>query len=114
VSGEQYKVGTIADMARIPAEALPRFLAELPAILSVVRAMQAAAPDLAKQAKAKAPWPLSLLSERMFVRFFVSALDHGRYGTWVDDDKGMATISMRTKASSEPFFSRSEKMGAPE
>jgi hypothetical protein len=32
-----YPVDTLADMARIPLEALPRFLAELPALLDVVR-----------------------------------------------------------------------------
>lgn len=36
MSAPQYPVGTIWDMALIPDEALPRFLAELPAMLQYV------------------------------------------------------------------------------
>lgn len=42
MGGESYPIGTLLDMAAIPDEALPRFLAELPTILSETRRMREA------------------------------------------------------------------------
>ena len=38
-TGAEYPIDTLLDMAAIPEEALPRFLAELPAILATQRAL---------------------------------------------------------------------------
>lgn len=37
----EYKIGTIFDMAKIPEESLPRFIAELPEILAYIRRVDA-------------------------------------------------------------------------
>lgn len=68
--GKEYTVGTIQDMARIPEEALPRFLAELPVMLGYVRNLQNANSDLAGLGV---------------------AVDMGA-PTWVDDDLQTATF----------------------
>lgn len=39
----EYKIATLADIADIPEDALPRFIAELPTMLGYVRMMKAAA-----------------------------------------------------------------------
>lgn len=45
MSAPEYRIDTLADMAAIPEEALPRFLAELPDILREMRRL----PDLMDQ-----------------------------------------------------------------
>jgi hypothetical protein len=102
-----YPVSTLAEMAEIPEEALPRFLAELPAILTTMRQLKAAAPDLAEQAKANAPrwirWAITADTTRR-------AIAASKQMTWVDDDKGLATVSLAISKDGEPILTRVEKM----
>lgn len=108
----RYPVGTLNDIAAIPKDALPRFLAELPAILTALEDVKAAAPALAAEMKANAPRLIRWLP----VAFFEEGLlrQVGKQSVWIDDDKGDVTLTMRvSKTSDDPFFSRTEKMGEP-
>lgn len=67
-----YPVGTIFEMAAIPEEAFPRFLAELPDLIAYLRHMQAMN-DM-------------LIPEGVEVQLETP--------TWTDDDKRMANISI--------------------
>lgn len=69
-----YPVGTIFEMASIPEEAFPRFLAELPDLIAYLRHMQAMN-DM-------------LIPEGVQVEFEAP--------TWTDDDKRMANINITT------------------
>ncbi len=103
-----YPCNTIADMARIPAEARPRFLAELPVLLESIRQVQEAADAMAE--RALWPWPLSLLPEsfrrrtvaRSLARFHTSSI------TWVDDDKGL--LNVRVQSGAQTVFDETRKM----
>jgi hypothetical protein len=108
-TGEKYPVGTIVEMARIPVEARARFLAELPAILNELPAIEAALPEMAQEAHAKIP---SLLRWMISPKKLAKAMGRQMVSRsfWVDDDKGTATVSMSVSAGHEPFFSRSVKM----
>ena len=64
----RYSVETFADMARIPAEAVPRFLKELPHMLAISRPVAQIA-DLTGSKLTLAP-------------------------VWIDDDKGQFTTSI--------------------
>ena|GEM_PF-5077875 len=67
---KEYPVGTIFEMAAIPEEAFPRFLAELPEIVGMLRhmlAMNEHLEALGAEIKPQAP-------------------------TWVDDDKCTGTV----------------------
>lgn len=70
----RYPCGTISEMAAIPLEARPRFLAELPKLLEVcdqTSALNAITEPLGFALKMQTP-------------------------IWVDDDKGTTTISIST------------------
>lgn len=112
MSGERYPNYTLTDMARIPADALPRYLAELPAILESVRQIETAREAIAAEIRSKAPWPLRLLPLSMFA----GAVDIGlKRAEWVDDDKGTVTVRCATAENSPDFYSRTEplpKVGA--
>lgn len=69
-----YPVGTIFEMAAIPEEAFPRFLAELPDLIAYLR-------------HAKAMNDM-LVPEGVQVEFETP--------TWTDDDKRMANINITT------------------
>jgi hypothetical protein len=103
----RYPVSTLAQMAEIPEEALPRFLAELPAILATMRQLDAAAPDLAEEAKRNAPWWARWMVTADTTRRAIGA---SRNMTWVDDDKGMATVTLAMTENSEPLLRRAERM----
>ena len=107
----RYKIGTLDQMAAIPAEALPRFLAELPAILRNVRDIADAAPVLAEQARSKAPWWLKFIPVSAYQRSFERSISSA--SEWVDDDKGTATITMRTAPGADPFFKAQAPLGDP-
>lgn len=64
----QYKIGTIFDMAKIPEEALPRFIAELPDILAYIRRADAVS--------------------SMMGAVFGDGIMSVEAGTWVDDGLG--------------------------
>lgn len=107
-SKPRYPCNTIADMSKIPAEALPRFLSELPALLASVRQMQEAAEAMAD--RARWPWPLSLLPEgfrRHAAARSILRADLARF-TWVDDNKGL--LNVRMKAGSAEVFNETRKM----
>lgn len=107
----KFSIATLADMAEIPEDRVDRFLAELPAILRTTRELNEAVPALAERAKAEARWPIRLFP----LSIFEAALRHslaGKSGSliWVDDDKGLATVSVRWNSESGAFFSQTETM----
>lgn len=107
MTAPRYPITTLAQMADIPEEAMPRFLAELPAILATMRQWKAAAPDLAEQVRAKAPW----WSRWMITdRTTGLAIEKCRRMTWIDDDKGLATVTLAMREGEAPIFERTEKM----
>lgn len=73
-----YPIATLHDMARIPVEALPRFLAELPAILGEVRHVQSVQDTFNAQFEG-------------VMKFNIE--DAGK-PEWIDDDLGVATITV--------------------
>lgn len=106
---KKYPIGTIREMARIPLPERERFLAELPSILNSLADMEAAMPDLAREAHAQAPAPWRwLISPKglaaSMCRQIVSKIQ------WVDDDKGAGTIRMSIAPGQEPFWTRTAKM----
>lgn len=70
----KYPVGTIFEMAAIPPDARPRFLAELPDMLSTIDNLLAVNKAFEGVAKIDLQTPV-----------------------WVDDDKGTRTINMVSK-----------------
>lgn len=109
MSAPRYPANTIAEMAEIPEEALPRFLAELPDILRHIRQIEDSIPDLARKAHERAPWPIRLLSRRFFERLMRHAVLKGaKY--WTDDDKGQITVSAQVGRDDPPFWSQTEKL----
>lgn len=109
MSANRYPVRTLLQMTEIPEEAMPRFLAELPSILKTYRQMLAAADELAAEARAKAPW---FLRWAITGATFRASLERAG-GEWIDDDKGLATVGMRTVDGKPAFYSRTEKMDRP-
>lgn len=105
---DRYPITTLAQMADIPEEAMPRFLAELPAILKTIRQLKAAAPDLAAGVKAKAPWWARWLITADVTRL---AIEKSRGMAWIDDDKGLATVTLAMREGEAPLLIRREKMG---
>lgn len=71
----EYAIGTVWDMAAIPEEAMPRFLAELPAIIAEARRMISLTPQFAD----------------MGYRLKLEASDGL---VWVDDDKRSTTTTL--------------------
>lgn len=75
MSANQYPVGTIFDMAAIPEEAFPRFLAELPDLMAYIRHMTAMNDMLIPEgARIELETPV-----------------------WVDDDKRTANITISSE-----------------
>lgn len=68
----RYPCGTIAEMAAIPLEARPRFLAELPKLLEIIDATA----------------ELHRATQKLGMRVEMAT------PVWVDDDKGTTTISV--------------------
>lgn len=86
----QYPVGTIFEMAAIPEEAWPRFIAELPSILRHVSATALVAKILDGVAEIEARPPI-----------------------WVDDGEQNRTIIVETDLGDEVFSIHSERKGGP-
>ncbi|GEM_PF-5356587 len=107
----RYKIGTLDQMAAIPEEALPRFLAELPDILQMVRDVTEAASTLGAQARESAPWWLKVLPASAFEQSFKRSLASA--SEWVDDDKGVATVSMRSAPGQDAFWEAQAPLGDP-
>jgi hypothetical protein len=107
MSGTRYPCSTVVEMAAIPVEARERFLAEMPAMLRTIDELREAAPALAAEVRAKAPRPWCWLP----VSFHLAAIrvSLGKRMIWIDDDKGLATVSVRMSENSAPFYSRTEK-----
>lgn len=70
----RYPVGTIEQMAMIPGEALPRFMAELPIMLANIKA----------------------ISELNAVLAPIGANVEVHTPVWIDDDLHTGTVSIRT------------------
>jgi hypothetical protein len=106
---DQYPCTTIAQMAAIPEDVLPDFLAEFPDILRHVRLIEASADGLAPALKAAAPWYLRWLP----VGFFAETVRQGvNRVTFKNDKKGSVTLKARATETSPEFFSRTEKLEA--
>lgn len=76
MTAPKYPIGTLFQMAEIPEEALPRFLAELPAIIAQTRSF--------------------LQAQRAFNAAFVRDLALSTVEpSWIDDDKGQASLTVR-------------------
>lgn len=82
----RYKVETLVDMARIPEEALPRFLAELPEMLGFIRAM------------------VKVTDAAGGEEFFKLSVP----GVWIDDDK--RTFETSVTVGEEKVFEAKGKM----
>tara|TARA_Y100000310_G_C20692831_1_gene823467 strand:+ start:3311 stop:3592 length:282 start_codon:yes stop_codon:yes gene_type:complete len=71
----KYPISTLVEMSAIPEDAVPRFIAELPHILKVMREMTA-------------------------VQSVISSVSEGLIAlemqtpVWVDDDKGLSTVTI--------------------
>jgi len=74
-----YSISTLQDMARIPVEAEARFLSELPGILAEVRRVQAVAAQF----------------NEAFAGVMNFDLENAGAPTWIDDDKGIGTVTVR-------------------
>lgn len=85
-----YPIGTLLEMAAIPAEAQARFLAELPSILGEVRRVTEV--------------------QRIFNAQFAGVLQFNLEGegppVWIDDDKGIGTVCVRTPDGDHMRFER--------
>jgi hypothetical protein len=106
-----YSCGTLAEMARIPVEARPRFLAELPAILDAINQVTEAAETMADRADWK--WPFSLLPAQFRRRLFIAAImaKHSHRYTWIDDDKGLCRF--RVMVADDLIFDETRSMKEP-
>lgn len=107
-TGRNYPVNTLADMAAIPVEDRPRFLAELPAMLDALKQIQEAADAMAE--RALWPWPLSLLPESFRRRVVSRAIRRPQFVsfTWTDDDKGLVSVSV--EVAGETVFNETRRM----
>lgn len=79
MSGASYPVRTVIDMARIPPEAWPRFIAEMPAMLATIAPLVAIY-DAMREAGTEIP-------DEAYMAM-LAKLD------WVDDDKGTADVTI--------------------
>ena len=79
MDGKSYPIGTLHDMARIPVEAVDRFLAELPGILAEVRHVQQAQQAFNAQ----------------FEGVMKFDIEDAGAPEWTDDDLAEATITVR-------------------
>ena len=102
----EYRVWTLADMARIPDEAMPRFLAELPVMLQTLKEIQARVPAIARTAERPLwlRWASNENWEAIIARGFLNA----NRTVWIDDDKGVATVTIRN--GDAVIFQQSEKV----
>ena len=83
-----YKVGTMLDIARIPPDALPRFMAELPEMLGMLREVDKFHKGMAEQA------PDQEIAKEMLTQseaHLLSGLE------WVDDGKDDFRFTMTGK-----------------
>lgn len=111
MSGASYPIGTIRDMAAIPLPERERFLAELPAILDSIAAMEQAMPELAKEARQTAPIPYRwLTTDKALADSMVRQISSRIQ--WVDDDKKTGTLTLGLNGG-EPFWTRSAPLDAP-
>lgn len=110
MSGKRYPCSTVAEMADIPDEAQSRMIADIPAMVRTIREVRAAAPQLALEMRAKAPWPFRHLPVGVFVAMIETSC--GKKMVWIDDDKGLATISARIGEGSAAFYTRTERYTA--
>ena len=90
MSEERYPALTLFDMARIPEEALPRFIRELPYLL-----------DAAREIEEAAGYPQKLIEMELIFT--------DQKPVWVDDDK--ETFSIHIEVDGEVVLNRSGKMG---
>lgn len=82
MTGPSYPARTIIEMARIPADAWPRFLAEMPAILAVVAPVVALYDEM-RAAGREIP---DSAYDALVAKF-----------DWIDDDKGTVDINVVAK-----------------
>lgn len=104
---EEYPCFTITQMAKIPEEILPDFLAELPDLIRHTKQIEAAADDLALELRAAAPWPWKLLP----LRFFANVVRNGlTRATFKNDRRGTITVMAMVSENHQPFFSHTKSL----
>jgi hypothetical protein len=103
----RYPTGTFAQIAAIPIEARPRFLAELPAILATYDEMVASAENIATATRW--PWWANWLPLRIKADLIRASLQKAG-GVWIDDDKGLATLTISMNEQSDNIFAETRKM----
>lgn len=79
MDGKTYPIASLYDMARIPVEAVDRFLAELPGILAEVRRVQ----------------QVKEIFDAQFDGLMKFRVEDAGKPSWTDDDLGETTISVR-------------------
>lgn len=106
-----YPVSTLAQMAEIPAEARGRFLAELPAILDTFSQAVEAADHIAAETK----WTgfMRLMPASIKSAVVRASLLNSKGMTWIDDDKGLATVRVAMRAGDPELYSKTVKMDVP-
>lgn len=90
MSEGKYPVLTLFDMAKIPEEALPRFIQELPYLL-----------DAAREIEEAAGYPQKIIEMELILT--------DQKPSWIDDDKG--TFSIHLEVDGEVMLDRAGKMG---
>ena len=109
MSDREYPCFTISQIAEIPEEDFPDFLAELPELIRHVRQIKASADDLAPQLKAAAPWPWKFLPLRLFAAMVRGGVHRA---TFVNDKGGKITLKAKLSEKHPEFYSRTENLRA--
>jgi hypothetical protein len=108
VERKQYPISYLHQMADIPKEALPRFIAELPSILASYRQIADAAEDIASVTP-KPRW-LFMLPLSAWQKIIARKLRAAEGASWVDDDKRMTTVRIFARDEIDPVFVKSLPM----
>jgi hypothetical protein len=98
---------TIWQMAQIPDDVLPDFLAELPDLLRHARQIEASADELGVALRAAAPWPWRLLPLGLFSATVKAGI---RRATFKNDKRGTITLKVRLSDKHPEFYSRTENL----
>jgi len=104
---KEYPCFTIAQIAEIPEDVLPDFLAEFPDFIRHARQIKAASAELAAELKSQAPWPWRHLPLAVFVATVETGLQRAIFR---NDKKGTITVKARIKEGSPDFYSRTEDL----
>lgn len=106
---DSYPISTLAQMAAIPTEARGRFLAELPDILDSLNQALEASEHIA----AETEWTgfLRLMPSSVKAAAIRLSIENSKGMTWIDDDKGLATVRVAMRKGDPEMFRKTVKMG---